>query len=50
MGGYNDEFTADNGDKIILSTCNTVSTKYVIKGKIKSVWGKEENYIYNNFW
>jgi hypothetical protein len=50
MGGYNDEFTADNGDKIVLSTCNSETTKYVINGKSKSIGGKEEDYIYNKFW
>lgn len=50
MGGYNEEFIADNGDKIILSTCATVSTKYVIDGKESSIFGEEESYIYKEFW
>jgi len=49
LGGYNDVYTANNGDKIILSTCNTVSTKYVINGKVKGVYGDVENYIYKVF-
>lgn len=48
-GGYATEYVADNGDKIITSTCSTDRTKYFIKGKDIPVSSEAEKYIRNNF-
>lgn len=50
LGGFNYEFTADNGDRIILSTCSSIRTKYITKDESINVFGEQESYIINKFW